>query len=540
MHTITGSHLIDGQWTRGSSSATFDAIDPSTGSVVAPTFASAGTSEAEQAVSAAKKAFDQSLILPPKWSADLLEKIASNIMDLGDVLLERAERETALSRARVTGERGRTVNQLKMFAAIVREGSWVDAAIDTADPGRQPLAKPDLRKMLRPRGPVIVFGASNFPFAFGVCGGDTTSAIAAGNSVVAKGHPSHPGVNELFASAVLDALNALKLPVGLFNMLQGPRNELGAALVNHPLSEAVGFTGSLRGGRALFDLASRRPRPIPVFAEMGSVNPILLLPGAMQERSEAIAFGLGSSVLGSAGQLCTKPGVIFVQAQQSEALVQSLAKTFAAAAAMTMLNQRLRDGFCHRTKSLSNVAGVQTISISNPNHHAAISPGLFVTDAANFLKQPALHEEAFGPAALLVTYENIDQALECLSAIGGSLTASIHIAASDHRDMVKNALAQLESMAGRVIVNGFPTGVEVNDAIVHGGPYPATTESNSTSVGSAAIRRFVRMVAFQNVPDDLLPPALQNANPLNIWRTVNGQCTNGVIGHELLVTCSPS
>jgi NADP-dependent aldehyde dehydrogenase len=258
---------------------------------------------------------------------------------------------------------------------------------------------------------------------------------------------------------------------------------------------------------------------------MGSVNPILLLPGAMQENAEAIAAGLGNSILGGAGQFCTKPGIVFVPVKQSESLIQSLAKTFAAAAAMTMLNQRLRDDFCHRTQNLSNVTGVKTISISSPKNHAAISPGLFVTDAANFLKQPSVHEEAFGPAALLVTYENIDQAIECLSTIGGSLTASIHIGANDHRDVIKNAIAQLESMAGRVIVNGFPTGVEVNDAIVHGGPYPATTESNSTSVGSAAIRRFVRMIAFQNVPDDLLPAALQNANPLGIWRTVNGQRT---------------
>jgi 2,5-dioxopentanoate dehydrogenase len=523
MHSIAGSHLINGQWIHGSSSATFDAIDPSTGSAVMPTFSSAAAVEAEQAVTEAKKAFDQSLNLPPKWSADLLEKIASNIMDLGDVLLERAERETALPRARVIGERGRTVNQLKMFATIVREGSWVDAAIDSADPNRLPMAKPDLRRMLRPRGPVVVFGASNFPFAFGVCGGDTASALAAGNSVVAKGHPSHPGVNELFAFAVLDALSSLKLPLGLFNLLQGPSNQLGAALVNHPFTEAIGFTGSLRGGRALFDLAARRPRPIPVFAEMGSVNPMLLLPGAMKENAEALAAGLANSVLGGAGQFCTKPGIVFVDANQCEAFAEMMAKTFATAVGMTMLNRRLRDDFCGRSHSLSLVAGVKTISMSTPKNHAAISPGLFTTDAENFLKKPTLYEEAFGPAVLLVQYVNIDQALQCLDAIGGSLTASVHVGTGDNREIVKKAIAQLESMAGRVIVNGFPTGVEVNDAIVHGGPYPATTESNSTSVGSAAIRRFVRMVSFQNVPEDLLPPALQNANPLNIWRTVNGQ-----------------
>jgi 2,5-dioxopentanoate dehydrogenase len=525
MQTLNGTHLIDGQWKRGSSSATFDAIDPSSGSVVGPPFASAGASEAEQAVVAAKKAFERSLDLPPWWPADLLEKIAENIMDLGDALLERAERETALPRARVTGERGRTINQLKMFANIVRDGSWVDATIDKGDANRQPMPKPDLRRLLRPRGPIVVFGASNFPFAFGVCGGDTASALAAGNSVVAKGHPSHAGVNEFFAAAVLDAVQSLQLPAGLFNMVQGPSNEIGAALVNHPFTEAFGFTGSLRGGRALFDLATRRARPIPVFAEMGSINPILLLPGALKENHDAIANGLAGSVLSGAGQFCTKPGIVFVDAKQAEALGQSIVKAFAAAQSMTMLNQRLRDDFCQRTKNFSQISGVTTITPNQPASHASISPGLYSTDAGNFLVQPLLHEEAFGPAALLVKYDNIDQALECLDAIGGSLTASVHIGKSDESSAAKKALAHLEQMAGRVLVNGFPTGVEVNDAIVHGGPYPATTDSNSTSVGSAAIRRFVRMVAFQNVPDDLLPMALQNANPLKIWRTVDGQRT---------------
>lgn len=527
MHTLAGLNLIEGKWTRGSSSATFDAIDPTTGSLIAPKFSSAGAAEADAAVVAAKKAFDQSLELPPKWSADLLDKIAANILDLGDGLLERAERETALPRARVTGERGRTVNQLKMFAGIVREGSWVDATIDTADPNRQPLPKPDLRRILRPRGPIAVFGASNFPFAFGVCGGDTASALAAGNCIVAKGHPSHPGVNELFAAAVLDALQSLQLPAGLFNLVQGPSNELGAALVNHPFTEAVGFTGSLRGGRALFDLAARRPKPIPIFAEMGSVNPILLLHGAVNENGEAIAAGLATSVLNGAGQFCTKPGVVFIDAKQTDAFAQVVAKAFSAASGLTMLNQRLRDDFCKRTSGLRDVSGVKTIAATAPAGHAAISPGLFVTDATNFQKQSTLHEEAFGPAALLVKYDTLDQALECLDTIGGSLTASIHIGKTDERASKKRAIAQLQSIAGRVIVNGFPTGVEVNDAIVHGGPYPATTDPNSTSVGAAAIRRFVRMIAFQNTPDDLLPLALQNANPLKIWRTVNGQRTAG-------------
>lgn len=525
MHPITGSHLINGKWIKSSSAANFDALDPATGQSLAPSFSAGGSAEADQALTSAKIAFDQSLQLPPRWPADLLEKIASNILDLGDDLLERAEHETALPRARVTGERGRTVNQLKMFANLVREGSWVDATIDTADPNRQPLPKPDLRRMSIPRGPIVVFGASNFPLAFGVVGGDTASALAAGNSVVAKGHPSHPGTSELFAAAVLDALKSLNLPAGLFNMVQGPSNELGAALVSHPFTEAVGFTGSLRGGRALFDLAARREKPIPVFAEMGSVNPILLLPGAVKENTPAIVAGLSAAILNGAGQFCTKPGVVLISTEQCDAFADALKMALSAGAAMTMLNHRLRDDFCRRAQSLSRVGGVTAVIATNPSVHAGISAGLFITDATNFLVNKTLHEEAFGPAAILVKYQTLDQSLQCLAAIGGSLTASLHIGRSDDKSAERMALAQLQRIAGRVIVNGFPTGVEVNDAIVHGGPYPATADANSTSVGTAAIRRFVRMIAFQNTPDDLLPPALQNANPLKIWRNVNGERT---------------
>lgn len=527
MHTLTGSQLINGRWTKSSDGSKFDAINPGSGEKVPPVFSAGGSADADAALRAARSAFEQSLELSPKWPAEFLEKIAGSIMDLGDVLLDRVEQETALPRPRVIGERGRTVNQMKMFAEIVREGSWVDATIDTADPDRKPNPKPDLRRMLRPRGPIVVFGASNFPLAYGVCGGDTASALAAGNSVVAKGHPSHPGANELFAAAVLEAMKGLKLPLGLFNIVQGPSNELGAALVNHPLTEAVGFTGSLRGGRALFDIASRRPKPIPVYAEMGSVNPILLLPGAWNENASAITSGLSTSVLNGAGQFCTKPGIVFVESSQADALIKSLSAAFAASNSMTMLSSGLRNAFCARTAYISASAGVKTIDPVAPAGNAGIAPGLFATNAEVFLQNPALHEEAFGPATLLVEYKTLDQALECIDAIGGSLTASVHIGKSDSAEIEKKVLSKLETIAGRVIVNGYPTGVEVNDAIVHGGPYPATTDPNSTSVGSAAIRRFVRMIAFQNTPDQLLPPALQRSNPLNIWRTVNGQRTRG-------------
>src|SRR4051812_42609113 len=341
---ISGQHLINGEWTQ-SSGGTFNAENPATGEKLLPSFCEAGNAEVDAALAAAGEAFTKTLELPHGWQAKLLDSIAAKIMDLGDALLERAEQETALPCARLTGERARTCNQLKMFAELVREGSWVDATIDTADPSRAPAPRPDLRRMLRPRGPVVVFGASNFPFAFSVCGGDTASALAAGCPVVVKGHPSHPGTSEMFAHAVLEALNELSLPLGVFAMLQGRSPQLSATLVNHPSTTAVGFTGSTRVGRILFDLAAARAVPIPVYAEMGSLNPLVVLPSALAEKSAAIAKGLAGSVLLGGGQFCTKPGLVFVVGDEDRAFVDALAKQIAATTSVTMLNKSLRDSF---------------------------------------------------------------------------------------------------------------------------------------------------------------------------------------------------
>ncbi|HEX5472118.1 MAG TPA: aldehyde dehydrogenase (NADP(+)), partial [Lacipirellulaceae bacterium] len=465
----------------------------------------------------------------PRWSADLLEAIASQIEALGDELLERGELETALPRPRLIGERARTCGQLRMFAKIVRDGSWVEAVIDRADPNRQPLPKPDLRRMFVPRGPAVVFGASNFPFAFGTCGGDTASAIAGGNPVVVKGHPSHPGTSELFAAAVAAALQECKLPVGLFALLQGRQHDLSAWLVQHPLTQAVGFTGSLRAGRALFDLASRRESPIPVYAEMGSVNPVVILPAAIAERAETIADDLAASMLLGAGQFCTKPGVVLVVADTDRRVVQSLTKNVQSAKQVTMLNCALRDSFAQRVASIAKVSRVKSLVLGEASGPSGITPSLFETTANVFLQESALHEEAFGPGALVVECDDDEQAIACIKSAGGSLTGTVHIGTSEEQLQVARVVRALETNVGRVIINGYPTGVEVGNAIVHGGPYPATTDPGTTSVGSAAIRRFVRPVAYQNMPQTLLPLALRDDNPLGITRLVDGEWTSRAI-----------
>jgi len=528
-HELTGQNLINGHWTASQSAQTYTALNPATGQALAPAFSVAAQAEVDAALALAKQTFDRSHELPPRWQAALLDRIADCINDLGDTLLDRGQSETALPKPRLAGERARTTGQLKMFANFVREGSWVDATIDTADPNRTPAPRPDLRRMLRPRGPAVVFGASNFPFAFGVCGGDTASALAAGCPVVVKGHPSHPGVNELFAAAVLEAINALKLPAGLFALIQGKSHDLGAMLVKHPATTAVGFTGSRTAGRSLFNLAAARPTPIPVYAEMGSLNPLVILPGALQERAAKIGEGLAASVLLGAGQFCTKPGLIFLLEGNDHGFIEALNKQMSAAAPFTMLNKTLRDSFCQGATSFTTIPGVKALITGKPDSHASMSAMLFETAAETWLKEPRLHEEIFGPGALIVRCNSLDQLLACLPQLGGSLTGTIHIGKDENTAMLHPILRALESLCGRVITNGYPTGVEVGHAIVHGGPYPATTDPGWTSVGSAAIRRFARMIAYQDTPEALLPPELQSPNPLHIHRTINGERTAGAI-----------
>ncbi len=527
---LTGAHLIAGEWVR-SEGAGVRAINPATGEALEPAFCQAGSAEVERAFQAATEAFRQTRDLPASRWAELLDAIADQILALGDPLLATAQAETALPPARLLSERGRTCGQLKLFAELVREGSWVDAAIDTADPARQPLPKPDIRRMYRPLGPVVVFDASNFPFAFGPCGGDTASALASGNPVIVKAHPGHPATDERFAAAVLEALRAVGLPVGLFALLQGAGTEIGAALVQQPVAEAVGFTGSQRAGRALFDLAARRPRPIPVYAEMGSLNPLVVLPGALAERGDTIADGLAQSVTLGGGQFCTKPGLILYLANaDGDRFVARLAEQLAAAAPFTLLNPAIQQGFRHVTEDFRAVPGL-TVRVSGAcSGSAQCSPSLFEVEATTWRQRPRLHEEAFGPAALLVRCADAADLLATLETVQGHLTGTLHVGQGESPELVRQVASTLEEKVGRLIFNGYPTGVEVCHAMIHGGPYPATTSAGFTSVGTSAIRRFVRPVAFQNVPDALLPPALQNANPLNILRLVNGEYTRAPIG----------
>ena len=505
-------------------------FNPATGEALDPLFAPASEMEVNAAMQAAAQAFQVTRELPPAARAQLLETIAAHIMDLGDDLLQRAQLETGLPLPRLIGERARTCGQLKLFADLIREGSWVDAVIDTADPQRQPLPKPDLRRLARPIGPVVVFGAGNFPFAYGACGGDTASALAAGNPVVVKAHERHPGVNELFAHAVLAALTECKLPPGIFGLLQGPGATVGQALVKHPATQAVGFTGSKRAGRTLFDLAAARPSPIPVFAEMGSLNPLVLLPGALAERSANIAAGLAQSITAGAGQFCTKPGLVFViGAAAAETFVTQLAAQMAGVPATTMLAVEMQQNFCATMGAFQKIPGVQVRLANGPSGFAGMAARLLEIDSKTWREQTALREEAFGPGALVIRCADFADLVQTVPFANGNLTASLHFGAADAATEVRALAQALEPLAGRVVFNGYPTGVEVGRAMVHGGPYPATTAPSTSSVGVLAIQRFVRPVCFQNAPDAFLPAELQNANPRQIWRTVNGERTRQAV-----------
>jgi 2,5-dioxopentanoate dehydrogenase len=442
--------------------------------------------------------------------ARFLERVGERIVAAGDELISTCANETALSVDRLSGERTRTVNQLKMFATLVREGSWVDSRIDTAIPDRKPVPKPDLRRMLLPLGPVAVFGASNFPLAFSVAGGDTASAFAAGCPVVVKPHPGHPKTSTIVATAILQSANECAMPEGVFAMIDETSVQIGLDLVQHPLIRAVGFTGSTRAGRALFYAANSRPEPIPVFAEMGSLNPLFVLPGALEKRWEAIATGLTASVTLGTGQFCTKPGLVI--AQQSPALdrfVGRLSEQFSKVPKSPMLNEGISKRF---EESLEKVQSYLQV---NGNAY------LLATDAKSYRENRTLHEEIFGPATLLVRCESADELIDFASELEGQLTATIH-AEPDESTLSGRLLSTLQGKAGRVVWNGFPTGVEVAPSMHHGGPYPATTDARFTSVGTAAIQRFARPVCYQGLPQELLPAELRNINTRKIWRMVNG------------------
>jgi 2,5-dioxopentanoate dehydrogenase len=505
----------------------FRGVNPKDSSQLEPVFYSAANEEIYRAASLAEAAFPVLAGLSGRERAALLRSIAEGITAQGGSIVERAHLETGLPLPRLQGELGRTTGQLKLFAELLEEGSWLNARIDEANRERKPLPRPDIRSMLRPLGPVAVFGASNFPLAFSVAGGDTASVLAAGNPVIAKAHPAHPGTSELVGRVVQKAVQQSGLPAGVFSLLFDAGIQVGISLVQHPAVKAVAFTGSAAGGQALMRLAAARPEPIPCYAEMGSTNPLFVLPGAMREKSAQLAQGLQASFTLGSGQFCTKPGLVFVPQAHSAEFIQSLQSgvgaldqqgmlTYAIAAKYNYaIQQRLAEGYAEL------IAGANSRTESNC---AAGTATVFAIKLSDFLAHPEFGEEVFGPTTLLVHYGETNDLLAAAQSLHGHLTATIHGTEEDLAG-AQELIRILETKVGRILFNGFPTGVEVCHAMVHGGPFPATSDGRSTSVGTQAILRFVRPVCYQDFPDAALPPELQRANPLGIMRLLNGRLT---------------
>jgi 2,5-dioxopentanoate dehydrogenase len=527
---ITGQNIIAGEIV-ANGAATFQAVNPATRKSTAHTFHEASPENVDAAVQAAVQAFTVLRNTSAEKRATLLDAIAGEIEAIGDILLETGNEETALGLPRLTGERGRTTGQLRSFAALLREGSYVGAIIDTAQPERQPAPRPDIRRMLFPIGPVAVFTPNNFPFAFGVPGGDATSALAAGCPVIVKGHPSHPATNELMAGAINRAVAKVGLPAGTFSLIQGASIEVGQYLVKHPVLRAVAFTGSLRGGRAIFDTASQRPHPIPVYAEMGSINPVVLLPDAIKQGSETLAENLVNSVTLGSGQFCTKPGLIFVvDSDDSQAFIATVSDKMQGKQAGTLLNFGVQQHLQANVAATSSKDGVQ-VRVGGAvleDERICYANTVMQTSAQEFIGDADLQREHFGPAALFVVCQSLDEMMAAIETLEGNLTATIH-ATDNELTTAATVFDALREKAGRLLLNGFPTGVEVVYAMTHGGPYPATTAPGTTSVGMTAIGRFLRPVSFQNMPDALLPDVIKNTNPLHIWRIIDGKMTQNAL-----------
>ncbi|MBV9217579.1 MAG: aldehyde dehydrogenase (NADP(+)) [Acidobacteria bacterium] len=501
----------------------FTAFDPTTGERVGPNFHSAANEEVTKVCELADKARLLYGNLSGRKRAGFLRKIAENIEALGDTLLERASLETALPTARFAGERARTCGQLRMFADLLDEGSWVEASIDHAIPEREPLPKPDLRAMLKPVGPVAVFCASNFPLAYSVAGGDTASALAAGCPVIVNAHIAHPGTAELVGTAVINAARECGMSEGVFSLLFSAGYEIGQGLVKHPAIKAVGFTGSRRGGRALMDIAAARAEPIPVYAEMSSVNPTFILPSAVKERGDAVVAGLHASVTGGAGQFCTKPGLVFVPGEENpDSFVSKMRSLMTSTDPSPLLTAGIAKSYAQG--NMKRGGEVETFSANSVDelNGFAVNPSVFETKAATFLSAPDLADEIFGPTTLLIRSDSHDELLEIARSLEGQLTASVH-GTEDDLEEYADLIEILETKVGRLIFNGFSTGVEVCPSMVHGGPYPATSDGRSTAVGTRAITRFSRLVCYQNFPDSSLPDELKEDNPLAIRRLVDGK-----------------
>jgi NADP-dependent aldehyde dehydrogenase len=521
--SLTGKNFI-GNDNSAKGNINFNAVNPATRSELDTSFYEATSEEVDQAAQKAEKAFKIYRNKSGEEKAVFLETIADEILTLGDELINRCMAETGLPEARITGERGRTMNQLKLFAALLRECSWLDARIDLAQPDRQPLPKPDVRSMQIALGPVGVFGASNFPLAFSVAGGDSASALAAGCPIVVKAHPAHPGTCELVGTAIVNAIQKTGMPDGTFSLVHGISVDVGMAIVKNPLIKAIGFTGSFRGGKALFEIASQRPEPIPVYAEMGSTNPVFILPGALKEKKVEIAKGLSASVTLGVGQFCTNPGLVFLEnSEEVDSFNKVAIQSFEETASGVMLTSAIQEAYDKGAAKLASQNGVEMLAKGKINGEGFQGQSaLMQTSAKNFMTNNKFEEEVFGPSTLTVTAEEKSELLTIAENLNGHLTTTLW---ANDEDLInyRELIDILERKAGRLIINGFPTGVEVCHSMIHGGPFPATTESRSTSVGTTAIRRFTRPVCYQNFPDSLLPNELKNDNPLKIWRLVDGE-----------------
>lgn len=519
---LTGKNII-GEDLSAAGQVTLRAYDPVSNAFLPENFHIATPEEVDRAMLKAVAAFRIYRNTTPEQRAVFLETIAAGLAGLGDELPNRASLESGLPAARTSGETMRTINQLKLFAAVLREGSWVQAVIDTAIPNRQPLPRPDIRKMLVPLGPVLVFPASNFPLAFSTAGGDTAAALAAGNPVIVKAHESHPGTNELVAMVIRQAAQECGMPDGVFSSLTGTGPLLGQQLVKHPAVKAIAFTGSFRAGKAIMDAAAQREEPVPVYAEMGSINPVLLLPGKLQQQAKTVAGQLAASVLQGAGQFCTSPGLLIaLDNEDTHTFLQEMAAQLSAATAAPMLNTGICRHYYEGRSRLAQLPGVESCFIGTDGRaETTATPALFQVPAARFITDKALQQEVFGPAALAVICKDEKEMLAVVQQLQGQLTGTV-MAAYEELPVFANVIQTLSDKSGRLIFNGVPTGVEVSHAMVHGGPYPATGDGRSTSVGADAIVRFTRPCCYQDCPPALLPPALQDHNPLGIFRKVNG------------------
>ncbi|GAA3754500.1 aldehyde dehydrogenase (NADP(+)) [Microbacterium kribbense] len=518
---LTGHSLIAGRPVAGTG-AEFRAIAPATGEPLEPAYSQIDVDQLREATAAAAAAFTSFSSLPPERHAAFLESVADEIDGVRDLVVERAAQETGLTAVRLTGEVARTTGQLRMFAGVVRSGLFRGVRLDPARPERTPAPRLDIRQRKVALGPVAVFGASNFPLAFSTAGGDTASALAAGCPVVFKAHSSHPGTSEIVAAAITRAVRSHDLHPGVFSAIFGPGRTVGQALVTDPAIQAVGFTGSRLGGLSLVAAAAARPVPIPVYAEMSSVNPVFILPGALAGDVSDLAAGYVASAVGSSGQLCTQPGSVFVPAgERGDAFVAAVGEAITAAVGQTMLSPSIagawRDGVATRDEH----AEVAARGVAGPGPNAP-APVIHATGLESFVSNDVLHAEIFGAASLIVRYDDVADLPAAAERLEGQLTATLHLTEDDVAQAAA-LIPVLERKVGRILANGWPTGVEVGHAMVHGGPFPSTSDSRTTSVGSLSIERFLRPVAYQNLPEALLPEPVKQANPWGVPRLVDGQ-----------------